>query len=271
MALKTKLDFIGVDKTGRVITVKDSTGNYSSPDNEGGYGNPNPEITNITNILFTISEIESAKLNKLRFVRIADPAHPEYLVSPSIDDIASGVADVEFTSIVLGLTEPQEGLKAFNDGIYDINMYTLFEQIAGTASQGDKIITGNGFTSVYNSVDFIEVNNNIYTIDKTIPVNDNILTLVEELEEDINEFFPAYRANIKALNQAASDCCGTQEAGKLAENDTCGCSEKKFDKLFKLWMYKIAAQIDYNCGNYIQANDLLKGAQRVCKSLNCKC
>jgi len=271
MALITQLDFVGVDKTGRVISVKDSTGLYSTPDNEGGYGTPNLEILDINTILFTISEIDSSNIYKLRFVKTPDTSHPEYLLIPSISDIANGISNVEFTSIVLGITDPADGLKAFEDGIYDINMYTATDLIFAMGTQGDKFITGSGFTSVYNTVDYILVDNDIYTIDKTVPVDDNILTLKEELNQEVTEFYIVYRANTKALNQAASDCCGTQEAGKVAESDGCGCMDKKLDNLFKLWMYKIAAQIDFNCGNYIQANELLKGAQKVCKSLNCKC
>lgn len=268
--LETKLEFRGTDSTGRVITVKDITGVYDSVTNPTGYNNPNLNISDIENILFTISEYDSDTIKKLRFVRVVDPLHPEYLLQPSIDDIANGVENVEFNSIVLGITDTQEGLKAFSDGVYDINMYTLFDQMAGTANKGDKVITGSGFTTVYDTVDFIEINNIIYTIDKSIPADDNNLTLVEELEEDVNEFFQAYRSNIKGINSAASDCCGNQEAGKVSESD-CSCNKNKFDALFKLWMYKIAATIDFNCDNYKRANDLLKASQKVCKSFNCKC
>lgn len=270
MALETKIEFVGVDSTGRVITVKDVTGLYNSTTNPTGYNTPNLNITDIDNILFTISEYDSDTVKKLRFVRVSDPNHPEYLLQPSINDIANGNENVEFTSITLGITEPQNGLKAFSDGVYDINMYTLFGQTAGTGNRGDKIIFGSGFTSIYNDIDFIEINNNIYTIDKSIPVDDSILTLVEELKDDVNEFYQAYRANVKGMNSAASDCCGNEEAGKLAEKD-CNCNKDKFNTLFKLWMYKIAATIDFNCDNYKRANDLLKASQKVCKSFKCKC
>lgn len=268
--LQTKLEFIGVDSTGRVITVKDITGLYNSVTNPTGYGSPNLEISDIDSILFTISEYDSDTLYKLRFIRVSDPNHPEYLITPSIDDIASGVSNVEFTSIVLNINEALDGLRAFDDAVYDINMYTLFGQTNGTGVLGQKIITGTNLDTIYNTVDFIVVDNNIYTIDKSVESDPNSLTLVESLKENVTSFYQAYFSNVKGINGAASDCCGNQEAGKLAEKD-CNCSQDKFDSLFKLWMYKIAATIDFNCGNYKRANDLLKASQKVCKSFKCKC
>lgn len=273
MALETKVQWLNVDSTGRVITVKDNTGAYNSTTNPTGYGTPNPEVSDINSILFTISEYDSSKINKVKFVRTVDANHPEYLINPSVDDIANGIVNVELTSIILGISTAEEGLKDFNDGIYDINMYTLMDEVASIdGDKGTKIITGTNLNLVYDEVDYIIANDIVYKIDKSIPIESTSLTLITNLEDDITAFNPAYHSNVKALNDAASDCCGTKEAGRLAEEDCgCGCNDSKFDSLFKMWMYKIAAQIDFNCGNYSKANDLLKGAQRVCKSLNCGC
>src|SRR5690606_31952917 len=127
-----------------------------------------------------------------RFVRISDPNHPEYLLLPSINNIANGIANVEFTSIVLGITTPQAGLRAFVDGVYDINMYTLTELTSATLISGSKIVIGSGLDIIYNQVDYIVSNNDIYTIDKSIPADPDSLTLVEEVKEDSTEFYLAY-------------------------------------------------------------------------------
>lgn len=277
MALKTKLSIDSVDSTGRIFNIHDSTGIYDLSTNDTGYGFPNPEVSDIDSIVFTISRYKEDKLHSVKYVRSLDPLNPEFLTIPSIEDIANGT-EVNINSITLGITTPEEGLKTFADGVYDITMYTILGpgySITVSGDKGNKEIIGNGLDIIFNNYFYINFNNIIYTIDKSRGTNaGENLYLIEDLKDDIvnEQINPVLFSNKKALNDAGSNCCISNGSGKLVLDSCCSPCESKFEKaFFKLILYKMVAKINFNLCNYDKANDLLDGASKGCKSLKCNC
>src|SRR5690606_6786890 len=145
-----------------------------------------------------------------------------------------------------------EGLANFLDGVLDINMYTVMQTRSGiVGNEGDMFITGTNLDIISDTYNSIIIEDNIYQINHTIPYNaGTALYLTESLKEDTTSFRPAYRANTKVYNSSGSDCCITEGVGVLSLSECCDDSkDKKVDTLFRVSMYKIAAQIEFNSEN----------------------
>lgn len=277
MALKTKLSVDSVDSTGRIFNIHDSTGLYNASTNTGGYGFPNTEISDISSIVFTVSKYKTDKICSVKYVRIYDPLKPEHLISPTIPEIANG-KEINLTSTILGITTPEEGLKEFKDGIYDITMYTILNAIGPVTNgtKGSYKLSIND-ASVFDDYFYINIGDNIYTIDKskTNSTVDNLsLYTIEPLKEDYvdAEISLVNFANEKAFNDANTNCCIENGSYKLILDKCCNPCEDKFEKIFfKLIMYKMVARINFNMCNYDKADELLDGSSRGCKSLKCNC
>lgn len=266
--LKTKLNST-IDSTGRIISIIDTTGIYSTS-NTTGYNTPNPLISDIEFIRYTLSYIDNSEIAGITLYRNSAMNNTVY-PQPSIDDIALG-SPVRLTTTDLHLTSLTLGPKSFNDGILDLTMYTCFTEITGViGDEYTNFITGIDFTDIYNTVDSIIINDNIYNINKTIDNNNyNVLYLIEDLQEDIDGFYPAYRANYKLLNDTGSTRCIQQNTGKVTYGD-CNCLNDKEDTLYRLTMYNLWAKYDYDAEDYINANKKLTSSLKTCKSLNCNC
>lgn len=281
MSLITKVEHIDTDKTGRVITVKNTTGVYNVDTNPGGFGGINPPKSAVSYIVFGISDYDQSNYNYVRYVRTQDPNNPQYLVTPNLDAILDGTP-VELNSITLGITDPYGGLLAFNDGVLDLNMYTAMNLFGGVVgNQGDIYISVPppnlstiNLDDIYYNYHFIMVGEDVYEIDHRIPTNNGtVLYLTEPLKVNIDSFYPVHVANTKIYNSRNSDCCIAAQAGKLSLTENCcrDCKDKTADNLFRVIMYKISAQLNFSSGDYEKSNDLLKAALRGCETLNCKC
>src|SRR5690606_42012657 len=69
LMLETKLDIIDVDSTGRIISVRNTTGNYNETSNPGGFGLPNPTKSQVQSIIFTLSHYNESTINQVRLDR----------------------------------------------------------------------------------------------------------------------------------------------------------------------------------------------------------
>lgn len=280
MALIQKLKSLGSDTTGRILTVYDNTGLYDSNSNSNGYNSGiNPDWNDFEFILFTIREYDSKKTNYVRYVKVADHSHPEYLTSPSIKEITEG-AHIDITSISLNLNSPEEGLKTFKDGIYDINMYTAINDINNVNIEVEvglnyliDIDNTNQFQRIFDTYNNIIINNDIYTIDKSKSDELSNKLYLKEVITSSGYVYSIYRANCKLYNSATSDCSIVESTGNLALLDSCKCScgESDEETYFRLLMYKTVSKINYNSRDYKESNDLLKAAERGSKSLKCNC
>lgn len=276
MSLIPKLEIESVNNSATEIFIKDITGNYSTS-NIGGYGGPNIQRSAVDSIIFTISHYDQHKYDKVRYVRVPVPSRPEYLTVPSIDQITSGTI-IGLNSLTLGRSSVGKSLIPFKDGIYDINMHVITKSAPSSYKgyKGGYFIESNSavMMDIFNKYDSIIINNNIYNIDKTTISNNNILYIEQPLKEDfeLGILEVAYRGNVKAYSDVLSDKCIITSIGVLSVDKCSRCdSKKKEEDLFKYIMYKIAAELEFECGNYSKANDLLVGAYQGCSCNKCNC
>jgi len=266
MALQTKVSFVDIDKTGGIIRVKDTTGIYSVS-NPTGYGFPNTAVGDINKIIFSISQYSTTDIFKQTYVRVADILHPEYFITPTINQITSGT-EIEITSISLGQTTI---FIPFEDGVFDLNMYSVLTtaKTGVIAATGNPFITGTGLAT-YLQYDSVLVNEKTYDIDKTKDTNGGtILYLVEELQDTTNLFYPSYKANVKFITDVSTTTCLYNKVGKLATS--CDCDNNDVvNTLFEIELLKWASQYAFDNGDFVKANELIVSAQRAC-NYNCGC
>jgi len=265
MALETKLEFVSIDKTGAIIKLKDSTGAYSI-NNSTGYNFPNTSIGDISKVILTISEFDSNKVYKQTFSRVSDIAHPEYILTPTINQLTAGT-EFEVSARSLGLSTIYT---PFEDGVLNINMYSLTTNIKTgiIAAIGTPFILGSNLDS-YLQYDSILIGDTIYDIDKTKTTNGGtILHLVQEILVTANSFTALYRANTKIIIDMGTKTYLYNLVGKLAHN-SCDCNSKTKDLLLDIEIFKWASQYAYNSGDYIEANKLIKSAYKAAKYVNC--
>lgn len=267
MALVTKESFLNIDKTGTRIFIQEDTGAFNVSTNPEGWGFPNTEIGDINKIIYVLTQYSSNQTARQTYVRVADPLHPEYLLTPTINQITSGTT-VEINSMLLGISPVP---LPFDDGVFDLNVYHVLTvpKTGVIIATGNTMITGTGL-STYVQYDSVLVGDRLYDIDKSKPNSDTVLFLVQEIQEPATSFNPTYRANVKFINTLDTEVCVNNKAGKLASD--CGCDDS--DKAFKLYTIKgfqWAANKLLQDNNMVEANKLIRTANKLCKSLNCGC
>ena len=272
--MEPRIDINDIDKAGRVITVKDITGVYNANTNPGGYGGPNVTKSQIQGVVITLSHYDSDEVWQVRYVRVADPLHPEYLTVPSVSEILNG-AVVQLTSITLGIDEPTEGIKSFNDGLLDLNYYPYTALIPASGTAGQPFVTGSGLDAVY-ELPSVLIGDKVYTIDHSMDTNGGtVLYFIEDLEEDTTALNPAYRANTKVFMNRLSQCVLTKMSAKLASILCGGCRggdcEQLKKKLLTIKHNRDAAVLDFYDEDYNGANKKLTYAAKLGNTLGCGC
>lgn len=233
MALKVKTEYVGIDKNGSNISIKDATGYYIPELNPTGYGNPNLPVNQIDSVVFTISNYNTSEVLKF--------------TAPSIPDVVSG------KEIILNANNLIGGLNTlqFEDGAYDLNEYVFVTDsfIISEAELGTPfVIVENTLTQDYLfKYDSIQDQlGNIYNIDKTKPFNANVIYLVEELLAEATTIKIGYRANSKFLNTRDFDyILGRQ------------CLSRKDNVILDIFYHKQMAIHMFNEGDYQVANKLI--------------
>lgn len=266
MSLKKKLSLIEFDATGTIIKIKESTGLYDSTENPDGYGGPNISISDILKIIFTASRFNSEVVHSVVFARSFDPDYPLYITDPSIDQVANG-ASIQLNSIMLGMNEASEGLVPFRDSVWDINQYSVTEEVTGVVgNEGQPFITGNGFSEIIDNCDAILVDDMLYDIDKSKPSSGGtVIYLTEELQSSTVSFEPAYRANLKVLMDSQTQY-GTRELAVKSARKNTSARETAYEVIVHL----SAAHDAMDCGSYDEANWNINESYRLVKS-KCGC
>lgn len=265
MALSPKVQFKSIDKAGGIIQVIDATGAYSV-DNPGGWGFPNASVGDMSKVILTLSQYTILNTYKQTYVRVADPLHPEWLLSPTLNQIVAG-ADMTITAVTLGLSE---FIVPFEDGVFDLNMYNVLTtgKTGILAIQGNPFINGTGLDT-YLQYDSILVGDNLYDIDKTkSTVGGTILYLAQELLTNDTVFYPCYRSNTKFMTDSATTACLYNKVGKLA---SCGGDKKVRENLSDIDLYQWGAQYAFDNADYVGASNLITAAQKMCEASNCGC
>ena len=269
--LNPVIDIVDIDLAGRVITIRDITGIYDAVNNPGGYGLPNATKGSVQGIVVTLSHYSSDEVWQSRYVREADPLHPEYILSPAVPDILDQIP-LKITSLSLGITEPEEGIKSFNDGVLDLNYYPYVEPVTVVGETGNPYVTGEGLDAIW-ELDSVLIGDTIYPINHSMGTNGGlILFLLKDLEEDVTELSPMYRANTKVFMDKQSYCGLSKNSAKLAAGGGCkgGCGQLKRN-LLTIKHSRDAAVLDFYAGDFKAANSKLTEAARATGKLNCGC
>jgi hypothetical protein len=238
MALKVKPEYVGIDKAGNNITIKDATGAYVPVTNPEGYGLPNLDVSDIDSIVFTLSAFSDDTVYKLTDTVIADV-----------------VAGEPITLNAQNLADQVDALQ-FEDGVYDLNEYVfvtdtfdIFEANLGE----NNIILSTPITEEYlNTFDSItDQAGNIYNIDKSKPFSATTIYLVEELLVNATTIRIGYRANIKFLN--------TRNFDYILGKQTTNCKPCGKQTSINILYNKIMAEEAFRQEDYLLANKLISG------------
>lgn len=262
MALETKISFIKQDKSGRSVTIKDSTG-FQAYGRASGYSSG--MINDILSYYFVVSRM----FDSLDYQLKVDGTN-QYLPTPQ--QIARGY-NVELTTALFkyegerGSIEPTD---MFKDGVLDVNMYVNFVGMSGvTIEKGTNFIygpAGTSFTGVL-QYDAVIVNDKIYMIDKGVDVDTNgntIIYILGQFEEDATSFTAAYRANLKVLLTAVSENLHDYATALLSKS----IEHPDWKKINVAMAFRRAAFgffRDEDNPDYAKANDLVNGGYQLLK------
>lgn len=197
MGLEIKQAFLGQDKSGRSIDIKDATG-LESQGVVTGYGSSNGTPESI--LAYHI--VASRMLDSISYYLKIDGTN-EYLPKPV--NLGYGHTLTLTTNLFkkttsTGVMEPW-GL--FKDGVLDLSMYVEFIGQSGVVIQkGTNYITGGSFTRELKA-DAVIVDGKIYQIDKSMYSNGNtIIYVTGSFDVDATSFNILYRSNMKVLLQS---------------------------------------------------------------------
>lgn len=259
MALVEKVRVIAQDKSGTVITVRNTTG-LESDGVTTGYGPTNGETTDVLEYILEFSRIASSEIARVRIT----PAS----TYPVLADVLNGQDFNVNTSL---FEEDHEFNNAiFYDGVINVDSYSAWAGLSGVSIvKGSDFISGADFTDTLLG-DAIQVDGNIYLIDKDLSTT-STLYIHGTFIEDGSSFDILYKGNTKALMQAVTDNQHAYIVAKLAKE--CNLGQSAFTgKLNEALHYKIAANgFVKHCSDWYKANDLVIGAGKILNKILMTC
>ncbi len=254
MALQVKLQFLGQNRSGREIQLKDATG-LQSFGRATGYNSVQPG--NIKAYRLSFSRIGLAE----NFWTVIDGTNSKL---PVPSKIAMGIP-FNINSSLFQDSSGQQNLASsiFSDGIVDINMYVQFEGMTDVViSKDTSFVTGGSFRTVYDS-DSILVDGVVYELDKSKDHNGyTVLYIIGSFAADATSFDILYRANTKAFLVSVGDYALQTSVANLG----CGKSDT-LDTICIAMANKEAADLFYKSEEYSQADELLISRVKLLKNL----
>ncbi|WP_418360177.1 hypothetical protein [Sphingobacterium detergens] len=256
MALQVKLQFLGQDRSGREIQLKDATG-FQSFGRISGYDSHQP--SEIEAYRFSFSRIGSD--GKLWVV--IDGTNPR-LLPPA--KIAMGIPFSIHSSLFQdSIGDLNLASSIFSDGILDINMYVQFVGLSDVVIAKDSsFVTGGSFKSVYDS-DSILVDGMVYELDKSKDHNGyTVLYIIGSFSADATSFDILYRSNTKAFLDSVGDYNLQSVVGS---NAGCSMDDMVLDTLVICMANKESAELFYKSGEYSKADELLISRDKLLKNI----
>lgn len=254
MALKEQIQVISQDPSGRVLTLKNTTGREESG-RDTGYGPVNGQSALITEYIIEFRRLES---NILKTIRITPDT--EY---PKLSDVLLGLP-FKVNTAMFEETPDEYGASMFSDGVIGLDVYSVWPGLSNVEiTKGNNFIVGADFNTALLG-DAIQVDGRIYQIDKTLSdIAGQILYIVGEFEEDATAFDILFRGTTKALLQAVSDNQHAYIVAKIADNSQ--LQQALFiPDLNTALHFKVAALgFVKTCKDWHKANDLVIGAGRI--------
>ena len=258
MALKTSVDILHQKRDGRSIIIKDSTGLVSFG-KTSGY--TEGDINNILKYIYVVSRV----FNSLSYKFVLDNTSD---LLPSTTQMAWGHKLELRTNMFYDDETPieQTPTLCFNDGILDVNQYTVFRgQDNVVIEKGTNFIYGGDGVFFHEELkaDSIIVNNEIYQIDKSMFDNGgSIIYITGQFKEDSTVFDVAYRANAKAMLISMSENMHGYACSLLRNQ----LDHPDWQKINTAQAFRRAAQgffADEDSPDYAKAEDLVKASYKL--------
>lgn len=259
--LEMKLDTLSVDKMGRVITVKDVTGVYDAVDNPGGYGGVNLSPTSVQGLMYTISNYNSSKVHYVLVERTPGTFPPDTCFVLMDIDAVMGGEEVQLTTTMFDITNPEQGVGKFNDGVIDVNYFAYTSPISATGVKGENYLSGSSLIALQD-IDAVLIGTKMYVVDHNKPVGDgSIMFLTERLEQDVTSINPSYRVNTKVYMDKRSKCILSRKSAELAGG---GCEDGVLKKRLLIIKHnRDASKLDWCEEDYAGADQKLRYAQSL--------
>jgi len=247
MSFQPKITIVEVPKDSSYFIVKDATEPYDVNTNPGGYGAPGGP---------------------------ANYADVDYFV-PQYQYLGEAVKEVASTEGTM-----DTGLKAtaqLKDGVFNIyvqyGVNTLLVWSIVPNSDNLKLDVGivdAAFDEAFGNVTYVSDPSDPTKLFKIKSKNSTLgqLELFTAWEAvDPMTLIKWYTASTKILVLNTAESLLVKEIGAMAHTD-CGCDDCTANPLMDKVLLKLAAQIKFSCGNYIQAHNiaiLLNGKNKNCK------
>lgn len=200
MPIETNVSVKSQSRDGRQIRIKDSTGLVSAG-RVNGY--TEGDLTSILGYYYQLSRVFNSIVYTLKI-----DGTDAYLPIP--EQIARGREFALTTDLFKVSTEQgyEEPCDMFQDGILNLNQYSIFAGLTGvTILKDTNYIVGGNFQQALKA-DVVVVNDKIYSIDKSpnyAQQGYGRLFITGVFEEDATTFNVAYQANTKVLLLAVSE------------------------------------------------------------------
>lgn len=235
MAFNLKVEFLHQDKSGRVLIVRDSTGEWFDGYSEAGL--PRDKV----------------KAQKLTFSRI--DSHSVCEVRHEGNDWTYG-EPIRIDSSMFS-KDINAAAYIFNDGVLDIGLYDEVDGMFNVAiKKGTNFIVGGTYEDSHDK-DVVIVEGKYYEIDKTANTNnDTVLYIIGTFEDDATSFDYAYQANIKALLRSqAKNKLSLVNYDKMRA--TKAQQEMLLPDLYDAMSFSMCAKVFFEDMDYVSANDMI--------------
>lgn len=224
-----------------ILTFTETTGAYSSPDNEGGYGAPNPAHTDIvfTQLIATLPDAQVKYIKKGYTPTAAASPNGTFNIVPD---------DIDYTG--------------FPNGVYNLELEVYSGNIAsGALVNGTKyVVTGGSIT--YNGTSYSEGD--------TFTANSTDTFVVATGSPVVSSLLSSKDCNVLVYCHLRA-CLRKLMLERCTEG--CDCKETLGDRVAELVIDFNAAVLAFNEQNYKCASDTIERLEKACSGIcnDCGC
>ena len=224
-----------------ILTFTETTGSYASPDNEGGYGTPNPAHTDIvfTQLLATLPDTQVKTIRKGYTPSAAASPNGTFNIVPN---------DIDYTG--------------FPNGVYNLEL----EAYSGNTTSGN-LVNGTKYAVTGGSINY----NNAIRAEDTVFTATSVDTFATQTGSPVvSPLLSAKDCNVLVYCHLRA-CLRKLMLDRRTED--CECKETLGDRVAELVIDFNAAVLAFNEQNYKCASDTIERLEGYCSGLcnDCGC
>lgn len=265
MSLSVSIASSAVSKKATSITLKDTTGSYSSPENTGGYGVENDFLAPSISMLF--------------WRYWSDEDYTQYFLGEAKETALLSNSGVDIAPSQVGSTDT-----SFKDGVHQVKYVPLNDaEVTATLTNGSKLVALSpadfdavAFGSTLVAYIVVATDGDPSTplsaaleIDWTETQSTTQLVLKEAYDGDTvsGELWFGPIIDFKVLVNKGADACIASTVGKIAQTQCVCQKERQLINQFIQWRF--AADVQFECDDFDGAQNLLTQINRYCTSAQC--